>query len=275
MSRQSILCPKCRKLISMDEPQCPYCGTPKPGAWWKSRFNIRREDFPIRAVIFINVGMYIISLLFNPWNPELSLNPFTFLSPDNHSLLLLGATGTIPILRFDRWWTLVTANFLHGNLLHIFFNMMAFRQLAYFVLREYGAHRFIALYILSGIVGFWVSYLANVRFTLGASAAVCGLIGATLYYGKSRGGTYGKAIYKQIGGWVIGIFAFGFLVPGINNWAHGGGIAAGVILGFLLGYRERMREMFWHRYLAFGCGMVSVAALAWAVTSSIYYRVVG
>ena len=259
----------------MDEPRCPFCGTPRPGVWWKNKFNIRREDFPIRVVISACMGLYIISLLFSPWKPNLSLNPFTLLSPDNRSLLLLGATGTIPIVRFDRWWTLITANYLHGNLLHIFFNMVAFRQLAYFVLREYGTHRFVALYTLSGVAGFVVSYLAGVRFTLGASAAVCGLIGASLYYGKSRGGSYGQAIYRQIGGWAIGIFAFGFLVPGINNWAHGGGIAAGVILGYLFGYRERQQEMLWHRYLAFGCVIVTVAALVWAVLSSLYYRVAG
>jgi len=166
-------------------------------------------------------------------------------------------------------------------LLHIFFNMVAFRQLASFVLREYGPHRFVVLYTLTGIAGFWVSYLAAVPLTIGASAAVCGLIGASLYYGKSRGGVYGQAIYKQVGGWAIGIFVFGFLlsgisnwanVPSINNWAHGGGIAAGVILGFLLGYRERKQEMFWHRYLAFGCVLITVVALAWAIAIGAYFR---
>jgi rhomboid protease GluP len=281
MNRQSILCPKCRKLISKDEPRCPYCGIRRPGAWWKNKFNIRGEDFPIRAILFINVGMYLISLLFNSRNLELSLNPLTVLSPDDRSLLLLGATGTLPILQMERWWTLITANYLHGNLLHIFFNMVAFRQLASFVLREYGPHRFVVLYTLTGIAGFWVSYLAAVPLTIGASAAVCGLIGASLYYGKSRGGVYGQAIYKQVGGWAIGIFVFGFLlsgisnwanVPSINNWAHGGGIAAGVILGFLLGYRERKQEMFWHRYLAFGCVLITVVALAWAIAIGAYFR---
>ena len=259
----------------MDEPRCPYCGTRKPGAWWKNKFNIRREDFPIRAIIYINVGMYMISLLYNSSIPKLSLNPLTLLSPDSLSLLRLGATGTIPILRLERWWTLITANYLHGNLLHIFFNMVAFRQLAAFVLREYGVHRFIVLYTLSGIAGFWVSYLAAVPLTIGASAAVCGMIGATLYYGKSRGGVYGQAIYKQVGGWAIGIFVFGLIVPGINNWAHGGGIVAGAILGFLLGYRERRQEKFWHRYLAFGCVLISIVALAWAVASGAYFRFAG
>ena len=63
----------------------------------------------------------------------------------------------------------------------------------------------------SGVFGFFVSYLAGVTFTIGASAAVCGLIGAALYFGKSRGGIYGQTIYRQIGGWAIGIFSYNFV----------------------------------------------------------------
>jgi rhomboid protease GluP len=219
--------------------------------------------------------MYVISLLLNPWSTGLSLNPFSFLSPENKSLLLLGATGTIPIDHLHRWWTLVSANYLHGGVLHILFNMVAFRQIAHLVLREYGTYRMLILYTLSGVTGFFVSYLAGVSFTIGASAAVCGLIGATLYYGKSRGGVYGQAIFRQIGGWAFGLFLFGLLVPGVNNWGHGGGICAGVILGLLLGYQERARENLYHRILAGVCVALTVLILAWAVVSGMYYRILG
>ena len=73
--------------------------------------------------------------------------------------------------------------------------------------------------------------------TIGASAALCGLIGAALYYGKSRGGTFGQAIYKHTSGWVIGLFFIG-LMPGINNWGHGGGLVAGIGTGYLFSYLE-------------------------------------
>lgn len=52
----------------------------------------------------------------------------------------------------------------------------------------------VVIYTLSGMCGFLVSYLAGVGFTIGASAAVCGLIGAALYYGKRRGGRYGQTV---------------------------------------------------------------------------------
>ena len=174
-------------------------------------------------------------------------NPLTLLSPGSQGLLIFGATGTIPIDRMGRWWTLLSANYLHGGILHILFNMLALRQIAPLIIREYNISRMFILYTLGGIAGFAISYLAGVKFTIGSSAAVCSLIGAALYFGKSRGGLYGQAVYRQVGGWVIGIFAFGILVPGINNWGHAGGILAGVLLGALLGYREKRQEAGWHR----------------------------
>ena len=273
--RNSILCPNCRRLISLDEQRCPYCGVTRPGSILKNNIWTRGLKGPeqlIKGVIFLNVGMYIISLLINPSAFGLTTNPLTFLSPDGFSLFLLGATGTIPIDRFGRWWTLVSANFLHGGILHIFFNMFAFRQLAPLIIQEFGAYRTVILYTLGGTIGFFVSYLAGVERTIGASAAVCALIGASLYYGKSRGGSYGRAIYKQIGVWALFIFIFGLLVPGINNWGHGGGLAAGALLGFLLGYRDRSPERLIHKLLAGICAGLTVCILVWAVSSAVYYR---
>jgi len=276
--RQSILCPNCRKLISSSEAKCPYCGTAKPGSWYKHNAWTRGFRDPGQFVFYIiavNVGMYIISILFNPGGTGLSMNPLTFLSPSDSSLFLLGATGTIPIDRYHRFWTLIAAGYLHGGILHIFFNMFALRQLAFLVNREFGVYRMFAIYTLSGIVGYWVSYLAGVAFTIGASASVCGLIGAILFYGKSRGGVYGKNLFRQVGGWVVFIIAFGLLVPGINNWGHGGGILAGIILGYLLGYQEKKRENLFHKILAGACAFATVAVLIWAVSTAAYYNLTG
>jgi rhomboid protease GluP len=273
-SRQSILCPNCRKLINHDEPHCPYCGISRPGARWKrislSRF-IRDPYDVIKILIYTNVAIFILSLLLSRSSLGLTANPLTFLSPSSGSLFLLGATGTIPIERFHWWWTLVSASYLHGGILHIFFNMIALRQIGPFILREYGLSRFFIIYTLTGIAGFYVSYLAGIPFTIGASASVCGLIGATLYYGKSRGDLYGNIIYRQVMGWVIGLAIFGFLVPGINNWGHGGGIAAGILLGFFLGYADRKPEDRFHRVLAAFCFLLTLSVLLWAILQAVYY----
>jgi len=273
--RQSILCPNCKKLISISEAQCPYCGTAHPAAWWKNNIWTRGFNDPyllVKSIIGINVGIYVISLLLNPRGFGVALNPLTFLSPSGPTLELLGATGKVPIDMDHRFWTLVSANYLHGSILHILFNMMAFRQLGLLVAREYGVYRMFIIYTLGGIIGFFISYLASVSWTIGASAAVCSLAGALLYYGKSRGGVYGRAIYKQIGVWVIVLFIFGILVPMINNWGHGGGIAAGIGLGFLLGYQERKKENILHKLLAGGLAVLTLLILGWAVLSGAYYR---
>lgn len=273
--KTSLLCPQCRRLVGADEPKCPYCGARRPGSRVRNNAFTRMMNDPgalIKAIITLNVAMFIISVLFSPRGLNFSGNPLTLLSPGSQGLLLFGATGTIPIDRMHRWWTLLSANYLHGGILHILFNMLALWQIAPLIVREYNISRMFIVYTLGGVTGFAVSYLAGVEFTIGSSAAVCSLIGAALFFGKSRGGVYGQAVYRQVGGWVIGIFAFGILIPGINNWGHAGGILAGALLGALLGYRERRQEMGWHRLAAHVLAVLTLMVLCFAVMSGWMYH---
>jgi len=267
--RKSILCPNCRKLISMDEPACPYCGLIRPGL--HNTAGIIRKIFlgsdPVRTIIYVNIAFYVLSLILGGISAEGSFN---FLSPSSQSLFLLGASGTIPVIGAHRYWTLISASFLHGGILHIAFNMMALYQLGPFVLREFGFHRFINLYIITGICGFAVSVLFGVPFTIGASASICGLIGAIIYFGKSRGDHYGEIIYKEAMGWVVGLIIFGLIFSGINNWAHGGGILSGIGLAFLMGYNDNKQESAWIKLLAYACILITVLVLIWAVANSMF-----
>jgi rhomboid protease GluP len=228
-------------------------------------------DQLVTTIIVVNIVMFILSIVIDPRLGSLNFSPFNFLSPSNQSLLVLGSTGTIPVFQLDRWWSLLAANYLHGGLLHIVFNMLAIRQLAPLVISEFGINRTIILYTLGGVIGFLLSTLAGVRFTIGASAALCSLIGALLYYGKSRGGTYGQNIFSQIGGWALSIGIFGFMVPGINNWGHGGGMLAGALLGYLLGYTEKKREKFSHKVLAMICLAATCLILLWSCVNGVLF----
>jgi rhomboid protease GluP len=275
MQRRSFLCPNCGLLISLSEEVCPYCGLRSPAAAWRRLpvFKLFADpNLLVKSVIGVTIGMFVLALLLDPRTMGLAFNPLQLLRPSDASLLVLGATGTIPIDSYHRWWTLISANYLHGGLLHIFFNMAAFKQLGPLAAREYGCSRMFILYTLGALCGFLVSYLAGISLTIGASAGVCGLVGAILYYGKSRGGAYGAALYKQVGMWVILMFVFGFVVPGINNWGHGGGLISGALGGYLLGYAERKRETAFHKTLGGVCLIVTGLVLAWAVLTSIYYR---
>jgi len=224
-------------------------------------------DWLVKTVISANVLYFAVSLLVSAGTGGLG----GFLSPGQTSLLLLGATGTYPIDHFGRYWTLISANYLHGGILHLIFNLMALKQIAPWATSEYGASRMFSIYTLGGIIGYVVSYLAGVPFTIGASAAVCSLIGALLYYGKSRGGAYGGSVYREVSGWVISLFIFGMLFPGINNWGHGGGIIGGIVVGALLGYKERRRENHFDQALALLCGLATVGVLGWALLGAFVY----
>lgn len=274
MANRAMLCPRCRRLIGSDETACSWCGTSRANPWWKVMALTRDslgDDWLVQSIFIVNIVFYIFSLILTRHH-SVSLNPLSFLAPGQTSLLLLGATGTVPIDEYGRFWSLLSANYLHGGILHIVFNLMAFRQIAPWVRQEYGARRMFIIYTLGGIGSYIVSYLAGIPFTIGASGAICALIGSLLYYGKSRGGTYGAMVYREVGGWVISLFLFGFIVPGINNWAHGGGIISGILLGLLLGYGEKRRESQLHRLLAIACGIATIACLAWAAVGATAFR---
>ncbi len=275
MQRQSILCPNCNLLISLSEPRCPHCGLRYPGAAWRRVAVFRLLADPgilIKTIIGANIALYVLALIFSPRSIGFGFNPFGILAPSEQSLLVLGSSGTYPIDQFGRWWSVVSAGYLHASLLHIFFNMVALRQLAPIVTNEFGTSRMFVIYTFGSIVGFVVSYLVGVPETVGASAGVCGLMGALLYYGRSRGGTYGSALFRQVGMWVVLMFLFGFAARGINNWAHAGGIATGALTALMLGYRERQREGSAAKTLAAVCLVVTVVVLAYAAATGVYYR---
>jgi rhomboid protease GluP len=194
-----------------------------------------------------------------------------FLSPSSESVFLFGASGSIPMFSYGRWWTVLTAGWLHGSLIHIGFNLMSLRNVADPVAEFYGANRMIIIYTFSGITGFLASSVFNeyLRFipflgggglTLGASASICGLIGSLFYYGKRAGSS---GVSEQAKQWAIYILIFGFIVSGIDNVAHLGGFAGGYICSKFLDplYPERMD----HFLAAIACIVLTAIAFAMSI----------
>jgi rhomboid protease GluP len=211
---------------------------------------LRDGDFAIKLIIGINIFFYILSLIISN-GISFSANPLNFLSPDTRALIFMGASGKIPVESYNFWWSFVSASYLHGSILHIGFNMLAFSQLYKYTLSFYGNTRSFIIYSISGISGFVLSYISGTSVTIGASAAICGLIGALFYYGKSRGGLHGSIVYKQVSGWIISLVIFGLLIPGIDNFGHLGGFLGGLVSGFLLGYIENRKNNIFNTVLAF------------------------
>jgi rhomboid protease GluP len=260
-----MLCPRCRKLISRDEEICPYCGVKRPARRLPDIFQ-RWSATPgeiVRPLIIINVIFFILTLIIAPIHFGSLHNPLSFLAPGNRSLLILGATGSMPVFQMQRWWTLISASFLHGSILHLLFNMVALNQLGPICAELFGLHRFLIIYLVSGVIGFYLSSLAGITLTIGASASLCGLIGALLFYGKSRGGEFGQLVVHQVRGWIIGLVLIGLFLPSINNWGHGGGLLGGLALAALLGYQERRPAGIVIRNLAVAVVVISCAIMLW------------
>ena len=263
----SIICPSCGKLISANAERCIHCGRKNPGLWGYSEiirkiFGTDLGFIPI-ATAFC-VVMYVISLLLDPSAIFKSRSLFDILSPSGQSLLLLGATGSYP-LSHGRWWTILTAIYLHGSLIHILFNMLWFRQLGSYVQDLFGNARLVIIFTVSGVAGFIVSNSFGIQFTIGASGSIFGLLGALIFYGRKRGGEFGMSVLRQVGSWAIVLFLFGFLWSGINNWAHFGGFVGGYLSAMVIGFHETNRENQVHQMLAIGCVVITLVAFGLSI----------
>ncbi len=251
-TKRAILCPNCGKLISADAEKCIHCGMKNPGRFglvmWMQKI-FRGNISIIKVVIYFCAGIYAISLLYDPKAIFQFGGFLNFLIPSDKSLWLFGMTGARAIA-YKHWWTLITAIYLHGGLLHIFFNMLWFRQVGTMVEELFGTARLILIFTFSGVLGYIVSNSLLGSPTIGASGSIFGLFGALIFYGQSRGGRFGANIYRQILGWAIVLFLFGFFFPGINNFAHLGGFIGGFLSGYFLNYQERKQETYWHRTFA-------------------------
>ena len=167
----AILCPSCRKLISDDVAKCPNCGQMRPGMFGlASRFRQLgiQLDFP-HIITVVCGAMYLLSLALDPGAILQPQGMMDILSPSGRASFDAGAAGAIPVFGYGRWWTVITAIYLHGNLLHIFFNMMWVRQLGPVVEELFGPFRLFVIFTVGGVVGFIASSIMGASLTLGAS----------------------------------------------------------------------------------------------------------
>jgi rhomboid protease GluP len=203
----------------------------------------------------------------------------SFLGPNTRALFLFGASGALPVFVAGRWWTVLSAAWLHAGLLHILLNMMALRQLGPPTADLYGPARTIIIYTAGSIAGFTLSsfageFLPNInigfihlggsQLTLGASASICGLIGALMYYGRRTGSSLVRTEATRM---VVMLAFYGFLFPGIDNYAHAGGFGGGYLAALLLDPLKPERGD--HILIALFCLALSIASIIASVVFGI------
>jgi membrane associated rhomboid family serine protease len=153
-------------------------------------------------------------------------------------------------------YRLLTAAFLHGNFLHLAMNMLLLFILGTQLEAELGRVRYAALYLISALGGSAASYAFNPppNFSLGASGAVFGLLGAFLVVNR-RLGRDSSGLFVLLGINLV----LGFSVSGIDWRAHLGGLLAGALCAVTLVYAPRER-----RSVVQGVGLVAVLVLVLA-----------
>jgi len=136
-------------------------------------------------------------------------------------------------------WRLATACFVHLGVWHVALNVWVLWQLGTLLERLIGGARLILVYVAAGVFGFGLSVALLAVPTAGASGAVFGIVGALLAVaGLARDRELGRALVRTLAPFVLATFLLGFLVPGIDNAAHAGGL----VFGWLLGYGLQQGE---------------------------------
>ncbi len=241
--RGAVLCSSCRQLIGVNEKRCPHCGAVAPGLFgFAPGLQALFRDHLDPAAILLGAcfAVFGLTLVADPSCIHMGVD-LDFGSPSSAALRLFGMTGAFAMAE-GHPWTVLTATFLHGSLLHIGFNMMWVRSLAPPAIDLFGPGRAVVIFILSGVGCFVLSNLWSGAPTLGASGAIFGLMGALLAYGRKRGGAFGAQIRRDMIMWAGLMFFLGLAMPGVNNAAHVGGFVTGLVLGQVLPYKDRQRE---------------------------------
>lgn len=267
------MCASCGSLVGVNDDQCYTCGRRNPGLWGFGPM-LRRfgNDFGfVTLVVYGCTALYVATLLVTVLLGGSVMsggNVMGLLSPNTAVAIAFGASGAIPVFGQGMWWTVLSAGWLHGSALHILFNMLWVRQLGPATADIYGAGRMVIIYSIASVTGFLLSstaglflggmpipFLRGAMVTLGASAPIFGLLGALVYYGR-RGGS------SMVGGqalqYAIVLFVMGLIMPGVDNFAHGGGFVGGYLAGLWLDPLKRERV----DHLAYAAGCLGATALA-------------
>jgi len=261
----SILCPSCGRLTNADARACLVCGRRNPGMWGFAgplRTLFRRNIVDVLSIACI--ALYVVTLLLDPSGAMRGRGLFDLLPTSPAAQIAAGATGALP-WRAGAWWTLFTAIYLHGNLVHVVFNVVSIRVLGPPVEELYGPARTLIIFTAAGVAGFVASNYAGYPLTLGASGAIFGLLGAMVAYGKRRGGTFGGMVLRQWGLLAVLLFVSGFQMQSVNNVAHAGGFVGGLAAGLALALSERRAETGVDQLLAAACIGVTVLGFALAL----------
>ncbi len=178
-------------------------------------------------LIIMNVVIFLLGIL-QMFVPVLRFLP------------LSSETGGIyyPAIAEGQWWRIITAMFLHANIVHLASNMLALFALGSTAERMLGHWRYALSYFLAGIAGnlltvLWDSVTGRFYYTVGASGAILGILGAILAVSvNKKDGIPGMNVRRVVFACIL------MLIPSASNismTAHIGGFAGGFASMYAIG----------------------------------------
>ena len=195
-----------------------------------------REDAHKLEKVFKNKGPYVTYFL-------IALCAIFYVVP-----LLTGELETTityygvhgPSIRAGQYYRLLTGIFLHASIWHLFFNCYALSVIGSQIENFMGRYKFIIIYLFSGLIGSLLSMsFGKGSFSVGASGAIFGLMGALLYFGYYYRVYLGNVVKSQILPLVLLNLTMGFILTGVDNWAHIGGLIGGILITMALGVKDK------------------------------------
>ena len=268
------MCPSCRALVPRHVRRCTECAAPLAGVRAPGITRVIANLIPgatatTMMVLLANTLLFALVLL----RPVIvegqeTATPFSRLwGFDGLSLIRYGSGYSELTVALHEWWRIVTPIFLHGGLLHFVFNSMALVRLGPLVEEEFGTERLATIWFVTGVAGSAASqYLRNPTHTVGASGALCGLLGLLLVHGWRIGGSYGARLKSVMAQNVVLMIGMS-LLPRIDWMNHLGGVLAGCLLGFVVPsgpFRNRGTESVWVvlAWLSIGAVLASFVLMA-------------
>ena len=177
-----------------------------------------KKPFITYGLIGINVFIFILSLIFN--------------------ILPLFAVNRYFVVHGE-YYRLLTGIFLHNGILHLMFNMYSLYVIGTQLESFLGKIKFLIVYLLSGLAGSVLSIFFSNSYSVGASGAIFGLLGSLIYFGYYYRVYLDSVVKSQIIPLIIFNLSLGFLLSGIDNWAHIGGLIGGVFSTMAVGIKYK------------------------------------
>jgi rhomboid protease GluP len=228
------MCQACRGLIEASVKTCPLCGRDSvPAEPARAVEGSTGGHFVSRLLLTINIALFVLMALADMRSGR---GAEAFFDSASTAVTIDFGSMYAALVVDGQWWRLVTPNFLHYGLIHLLFNSVALYQIGPQVEELYGPQKFIFLYLFTGIAAMAASFVFGIM-TVGASGSIFGLIGLMAAYGYRLGGTFGRAITRQMLIWAGFGILLGFGI-GANNVAHVAGLVAGGALAFAVTAEE-------------------------------------